>query len=218
MLKNKSGGFTLIEVTIVLAITASMVAIIFSGQGAVVGGAKFSNTINEVVSDLQAVRNSAATSDNTAGSGTATTQIIFGKYIDAQNGTNTIKVYNIIGTAADQTADCGTLAGGETLTQGALLKTITLPYGITISNTTGADSQIVFHRTLCAGDLTVYDFSADPTAIPPITPSSYLVQSSYNETVIPQDQATITLADPSGRTATITIDGTHNGAITGQIQ
>jgi prepilin-type N-terminal cleavage/methylation domain-containing protein len=218
MLKKRSGGFTLIEVTIVLAITAGMVAIIFAGQRGVRSQAEFSDTVNEVASQLEAVRNAAVTSDNMVGSGTNLQQIVYGKYIYAKNNATVITIYDIIGTVTpnpaiglvDQTSDCALLANNETLTLGTSYQ-ITLPYGIKVQDNNGAAWQIVFHRTLCNGQLTVYDFSNNGAAGPPSMP---VTQAGFNETTLPQTTAHITLTDPDGRTAQILIDGAHNGAIT----
>jgi len=171
MLKNKSGGFTLIEVTLVLAITAAMVAIIFSGQRAVRSQAEFNDTVNLVVSDLDAARNAAQTSNysnnttNGAASDNAngTGNVIWGVLVSTTRNSTAITITDIIGSApsgTDQLASCATLASSEKLTAGYSYN-INLGYGIKAQNGWQDTTYIVFHRSLCGGQLEAYNFSQD---------------------------------------------------------
>jgi Tfp pilus assembly protein FimT len=71
-LKNLSdtGGFTLVEITLVLAITSSMIAIAFTGQHALEERASFDAAINSTLQDLSYARTDALANVNLVGSQT----------------------------------------------------------------------------------------------------------------------------------------------------
>lgn len=89
MLKNNANGFSLIELSMVLALTSAMVVIIFSGQGQARDRVNFKSTINQTVTDLQAIKanleNGSSIKDTLA---TPNTKIFnFGVLIEFQGGT-----------------------------------------------------------------------------------------------------------------------------------
>ena len=207
MLKKKSGGFTLIEVTIVLAITAAMVAIIYSGQRSIRTEAEFSDTMNLIVADMEAVRNAAQTSNDSdltyaQSNGTTnqtptgatdmngTSNVIWGKLIEGSytSGSNTYLVVTdlVANVNGQQTADCGVIAGSENISRGASYK-INLPYGITVGGKNVSKEVIVFHRQLCGGQLQTYNFSqnnigsSNTPALDPTVAANYYATSAYYE-------------------------------------
>jgi prepilin-type N-terminal cleavage/methylation domain-containing protein len=184
MLKDKSGGFTLIEVTIVLAITAGMVSIIFAGQQEVRTRTNFTNSVNNTVSDLDGVRNAVQTGNysstvlNNVGSDNATStgRVIWGALISAPRNSPTIKVTYIVasgppGSPIDQTAPCSSLATNEYLTAGYSYD-IKLGANVMVQNGWQNTTYIVLHRTLCGGQLQTFNFSEDDlyTNVQPVCP------------------------------------------------
>jgi len=201
MLKDSSGGFSLIEVTIVLAITAGLLAVALAGQTAVRGQAQFTGTVNDAVTRLEAVRNSAQTSSNDAidAYGTDPTKIVFGKLVQAHVGDSFLTVSDIIGTNMGQTTDCAGLVETLSLTNSTK---VPLNWGAKVS---GSDKVVTFHRQLCTGALHSYNLTG-------LSPTS---QTNYSETpAAGSGTVAIDITDTSGRSATITVDGAHNGAIT----
>jgi type II secretory pathway pseudopilin PulG len=215
MLKNKSGGFSLIELTIVLAITTAVAAIVLAGQNGIRDQSEFTSTVNSVVSQLTAVRNAAETSDNlndTTTCNTSTSCIVYGKMITTAQKDTKITISDIIGTG-DQTQSCESLeTGGEGLTIGKTT-TISIPDGIQVKALLeNPDVQVVYHRSLCGGQLLTYDFSGLDAGVP-------LEQAQYNEAADPSIINATTplfhLLDPrTGQVAAINIDGANNGSIT----
>ena len=226
MLKNKSGGFTLLEITIVMAISASLATIILAGQNAVRAQAEFTGTVNSVASSLEAARNAVQTSDNTdttlgTPSGTNVNAIVFAKVITANNGDNFITVQDVLGHVVIHSSDnqinqdCATVQ--EYLHVGQSYA-IPLKWGITVkTDLTYPTSpvQIAYHRLLCGGQLMTYNLSGDPL-ITPLTTS--IPQTEFSEALPTGQSGTILLEDPQGRKATITIDGANNGAVTRSFQ
>jgi type II secretory pathway pseudopilin PulG len=206
MLKNKSGGFTLVEITIVMAITAAFAAVILAGQGAVRQQSEFRATVQTVATDIEAARNAAATSDS-VGSGNNGAETLFSKLIIANQGASSISLTDVMGSGW-QLGPCSGRV--EALSTGAV-KTINLDWGVTV-NTPGAPNriQVAFHRLLCGGQLQTYVFGTGLGQ--PFNQNKY--SESLTPSVIAGQSTQIGFIDPQGNKATIHIDGSNNGAIT----
>ena len=98
MLKNNSNGFSLIELSMVLALTSAMVVIIFSGQGQARDRVNFKSTINQTVTDLQTIKANLENGSSTKTPlGTPSKQIFnFGVLIEFQG--NAANNSSIIGS------------------------------------------------------------------------------------------------------------------------
>lgn len=64
-----TGGFTLVEIMIVMAITSSLIVVAFTGQHALEERASFDNDINATLQDLSYARTDALANVNDVGSG-----------------------------------------------------------------------------------------------------------------------------------------------------
>jgi prepilin-type N-terminal cleavage/methylation domain-containing protein len=201
MVTKQSYGFTLIELTIVLALTGGLMVIALTGQATVRNTAKFKDAVERVTTGLNVVRNQALTSriDDITATGADTTKITYGKQVTILSNSSTFTVTDIIGTNPDQIS----LVGSQALSLGASYN-LDIPWGTTY---TGPDLKFVFHRLLNGAELHLYHIVPANTDI---TNSGY----AFDESPELDPTIVIPLRDPNGRSATITLDGLHSGTVT----
>lgn len=192
-------GFTLIEITLVLAISAGLLTIVLAGQEQVRSRAEFTAAVNQVATDINEVKNESQTTVQVQTPGAATnptgTSIgttFFGKAMTFTQGASTITVQDMYNNASG-------------ILQLPNSYQFTIPWGVTVQSAS-SPQYLVFHLTSASAQLITY---ANP-------PSPYTATDLYNETV-PNDQTgtfTLQLTDPDGHMATIYVDGAKNGAVT----
>ncbi len=91
-----SPGFTLIEVSIVLGIVATLVILVFVGQGELRAKAHMTDAIDQTVVALSKAQNDAGTTfndnPNQPGTGTNANQVFFGDLVEFVNTSNQLKI------------------------------------------------------------------------------------------------------------------------------
>ena len=191
MLGNKSqSGFTLIEVTLTMAISAMLLVIIFVGQAGIRARAEFAGGIDGLRNDLTGIRNDANTTVDTASgaSGQQTGYVVFGKVATFSPATPTSYTVQTVRYNNSQTG--GTLNGALSYVD---TQTKQFPWGIKYTNTKTSD--ILFVRGPSDGQLRVY-------IVPTLAPSANV--SDYSGIAI--TPASLGFVDPRGNTATVTVD------------
>ena len=163
MLKKNTSGFTLIEITLVLAITSAMVVIIFSGSQASRGRSQFNATIDDVITNLQTIKANVASSSDTdsLSAGTNLNTFKFGYLIEFRgNGgggrdNTTYQVtplYGVCSADGISVADCATVscqmqqANDQVSTSPVNFTSFALPstMDITSSNTLSSSKKYLF--------------------------------------------------------------------------
>jgi prepilin-type N-terminal cleavage/methylation domain-containing protein len=141
---SNQAGFTLIEVTIVMAIAALLAVGILFSQSQFRQRLAFSAAVESVRTRLRQIQTEAIASVNVSGSGSGglSNQRIFGKLVEFKNGSNTVTTSTLLGDDAD-------LSNGfpyaKPLVQDAgSVSTFTMNDGIKYA---GTDQAIIFTRS-----------------------------------------------------------------------
>ncbi len=76
--KLKNSGFTLIELTLVMAISSLLLVLVFQGWSTMLQRSRFDTAIDQTVQDISYTRNYALSNDNQTGPGNTTTSAVAG--------------------------------------------------------------------------------------------------------------------------------------------
>jgi prepilin-type N-terminal cleavage/methylation domain-containing protein len=179
-------GFTLVEVTIVMAISA-MLLLVLLHQHQANGNAAFTGVIDQIQNELNEIKNQAYTSKNDSGSGNTTSgsndTIEWGKGVIISG--STLTEYNLTATT-----NSNGITGIKPLTPP--IKTLKFSWGITTSPS-GSSLTVAFVRNPSTGNLEIYFPATSLTTL-----SDYIS--------VPASSASISFNNPDGHTASVTID------------
>lgn len=175
VLMPSRGGFTLIEVMLVLAITGALLATVFAGQAQLRAGIGFSSDIEKIANNISGVRSQALTAVSN-GDGTSTTQVVgqelkFDPVVPTQLAVNTLLyIPNPVDPTDPEVATINNAGGSNN---------INLPGGIEYA---GAQSKVYFERAPLTGELLTFITNS---AIPFLfsSPTSYIKGSTANITI-----------------------------------
>ncbi len=206
MVTNRSGGFTLVEITIVLAITAGLAIIAFTTQAGLQGQARFKDSIEHIVSELDSVRNTASitVNEDPNATGVDTSRVVFGKLVEIMHGSTKMTVTDMIGTNANQIDN----PESQILSRGASFS-IVFPWGVTY---VGPNLSLAYHRLINNGDLAIYQIDSNHSPLPGGPNPLYIY--SENPGLGPLVQ--LDFIDPDGRKASVFVDGAHGAAVNRQ--
>lgn len=108
----RQSGFTLLEIVLVLAITAALIAGIFAGQAALLARSNFQQDVEKVKNDLKTLQAQAVTTVNSNPSASAgnSNQQVFGIVaLFSSASPNTIQVITLLTAPAGTTLDATTI-------------------------------------------------------------------------------------------------------------
>ncbi len=195
-------GFTLIEVTVVLAISSLLTLILFTGYHDQQGRARFRDAVENLTSRLESTRTEANSTLNLrTGAGTDTAHIVFGRYVEFANGGD-----YTVGTLSAANNESGQLTG---IADGGS-DSGTIAWGVKVSGLT-RPIAVVFARSPQDGKLNTYiiDITNTGGSNPLYQADSYSVSTdptSNDLRSIPlalsdgTHQATLTINADSGET------------------
>lgn len=191
---NKFGmeaGFTLIEITIVLAILSGLAALAFVGQGELRSNARFNDSVERTVSALSSARNDANTTLNTRSSGgTDGSRVFFGVLAEFKEGEEIVQMTPLWGEGQS----CPPVVITEEPDQ---IQEFEIPWG---AIPVDYDQAVVFGRRCNDGRPTTYTPDAD-------TPGAILrTIGAYSTLPASQPPAVIKLDDQDGHCAEITVE------------
>lgn len=175
--KIKTGGFTVIEVTIFLAITSLMLLIAFAGTGVALRNIRFTDSTrsvqgyfqkqyDDILNGVNARDSSFAckkgvidpSDSNNAG---ASSCLLLGKLLDIQPGSSTLTAYHVIGTDAVSDPDSPVQAYNPSIVASSA-DTYTIPWLATVQGTKRADGKainsVLFVRSPSTGEVSLYTF------------------------------------------------------------
>lgn len=199
--KNRvSPGFTIIEITIVLAIISSLVVIALIGQGDIRARARFNDAVDRTVSELSHIENQANTTYNenqSASRGQDSSRVFFANLVDFKGGSSDIDITPLWrpDSSCSQASVCGTTQGTTT--------TFTIPWAARLSFV--GHRYVSFARLRTNGQSVTYIADPSTNEVDRFTLNPYLFSD--------EDEAKIKLEDGRGNCAEITIK-----AVTGFIE
>lgn len=183
--KRRLGGFTLIEVMIVLAISSLLAIVLVGAYNGQQRRARFADAVESVVADLDRVKAEVAAGYST-GSGNSGSRLFFGKAVVL--AANNYQVQTLTSDFQDTVSG---LQNASTLTSG------NFAWGVTFTGADQSLSQIVFARNLADGQLKTYVLSAS---------QSLTTASNYNA-ISAANKAFLHFQDRTGELrATVTVD------------
>jgi prepilin-type N-terminal cleavage/methylation domain-containing protein len=198
MLKRTQGGYSLIEITLVLAISSGLIVIALAGFSSTRGQAQFSDSVERLTQQVLERRQEALSTVKLSG-GTDSTKVTFGRLLTFTANSSTVQVQTLVtnnfalGGTAPPVGQPVTIAAAETTS-------FTIPWGVTYSG--AQQAQVAFTRSTVDGALQTTAWMGTKPLVygsfaPPVSPAA-TVQN-------------INLVDPSGRQAHLVIDFTNNG-------
>lgn len=194
-------GFTLIEITLVMAISAILLATILVGQAQVRERAQFSDAVNHVATEINEVRNEAQTTVELGDPATIGTtdsgETFFGKLMEFDPASSSIQVSDML-----QDGTSITLANPST---------ISIPWQVDTNTGLPGPEYLIFHLSSTDAQLLVYTPPAGTSLTGTLENTSW-----YDETPGNSELGTLVLpiSDPEGHNANITINGAAGGAVT----
>jgi prepilin-type N-terminal cleavage/methylation domain-containing protein len=220
MLKQRQDGFTLVEITIVLAITASLATIVLSSQNATRVTAQFRGVVTTLASSLNEIRTNAAASIADGGTGTNTSRVIFGELVQARPGDSYLTVSDLLATnnLADNSLS-GSLASINarqiSLPFGVTIRTISSPSIIPDVTIPGDTYSFVYHRLFSSGKLVLY--AVGRADYHPVIDYTESPAGTLAVNMFPIEAIKISVTDGAGRSGSVTVDGLHDAATTTQV-
>jgi prepilin-type N-terminal cleavage/methylation domain-containing protein len=185
-------GFTLIEIILVVTISAALGAMVLSGQRQVRQRAQFSDGVEKIKNSLVGVKNEANTTVNSAG-GNDTDRIVIGKLARFTDNSSQIEVGTLVARCTNPT--CSEI--NPTLNQQDTY-TITVPWGVTFDDPPSTVNVIAFIRSPLDGELTVYT---------PQKSDNVLDAGIYRrDSTTARQRATLRFDDPNGYGASIFVN------------
>ncbi len=190
MYTRNQAGFTLIEITLVMAISAALAAIALLGFSTLRGQAQFSATIEQLDQTVLAKRQEALSTVKLSG-GANSANITIGRLITFIPNSSIMKVQTLY------TANVSAPANGQpVLINAAEDQTIDIPWGITYAGL--VPIQVAFIRSATDGSL--------QTAIS----TGWSANLIYGDFAPGGVATNLNFTDPSGRKAHLTIDPSNN--------
>jgi prepilin-type N-terminal cleavage/methylation domain-containing protein len=149
--QSKSKGFTLIEIVIVLAITALTILIVLGGFNTTQQRTQFRDAIEHVSTNLERVKSEANTTINVTSTtpGTDKNRIVFAKVVEFTNGSDTATVSTLSASNFDTI---------QNLNLESPTEQINIPWGVQYETST--HRYVVFARSPLDGSLRTYVFPA----------------------------------------------------------
>ena len=203
--KSGAKGFTIIEVMLVLAVSGLLLLIAFFGQGAITQRARFTDSVENLKSQMETIRDSVNNtvieeSEGCNGSVPATTAkcIKFGELVSFTNESDNFTVQTIIADGPDSDAE---ISPDRTVVKPRLVNTpsqLTTRWGLTPYVDGGNIPKIAFVRHAGTGKLETH-ILADGLSVSD--------ESSYENT---NTVYTINLRSPEGYKAEITFNDPVN--------
>lgn len=193
MAKQAQGGFTLIEIIIVMAISSMLAAIALMGFSATRGQAQFSDSVERLKESLLTRRTEALSTVKLSG-GADAANVTLGKLLTFTPNSSTVTVQTLI------TANNPAPAAGQAVTVvAAESTTYTVEWGV--KYTGGSRIQVAFVRSATDGALQTA-VSPNGGWGPPYTYGQFAPNGAVKQ---------LQFKDPDGRTADIVITPTTNG-------
>lgn len=183
-----SPGFTVVEITVVLAIMSALVILAFIGQGQIRANARFTDTVDRTVSALSKAQNDANTTvnfDTDLSRGKRINEVFFGVSMVAASPTSFsfTPLY-----FQERPETCGSSCILQP--KSALTETFISPHGATLT----PSHNIVFARSPSSGRNITY--------VLPLS-ANLNTYSSFSPSAVP---AKITVSDGRGNNACITVE------------
>lgn len=209
MVSSKQQGFTLIEITLVLAITGGLLVLAFAGQSVIRSKSEFTDAVESVTTNINQVKNEArltvqteASNNSTPGATIGTT--FFAKLMEFNLNSSSYTVFDAYANLSNNTFSPLSNQTTYQIPWGAEIT------GISINNTscTPGPCYLIFHPATLTSNLLTYTYATIP---------SPLVPSSFNESPVGNSNIgvlTLTLTSANGSHATITVNGPSAGAVT----
>lgn len=217
--KINNGGFTVIEVTIFLAITSMLLLIALGGTGVALRNIRFTDSTrnvhgyfqkqyDDILNGVNARTNDFACKDgviddsssNEAG---ASSCLYLGKLLDIQNDSTTITAYHVIGTD-DAGSNTAPVQAYEPTIVTSSADAYTIPWLAVVTGTKRQDGQavnsVLLIRSPSTGEVSMYTFKRSPGAT---DLKSYLTASNTRKST----NVCLQSADKLGGLAMVTLSG-----------
>ena len=200
----KQRGFTLIEISLVLAISGILLVLAITAQAGIRQQSQFTDSIETTATNINNLKNQVNTTLQTdsGASGTTLGETYFAKVLSFSVGSTTY-------VATDYYYTPNAVAGTN-ITQVGQSQIYTIPWntsvsGLLVNGTPQSSAVMVFQLNQTSGDLIAYPLQTLPS----------LVATNFG--YLPGTFA-ITLTGANGKKATITVDGTSGGTVTRAFQ
>lgn len=200
-------GFTLIELMLVMAISAALATLAYLGQGQLRNRARFTDSVERVNSTLAQIQNEANTTLNTnpgADRGTNINQIFYGYLVEFRGGSPEITVTPLQILRATAEANCP--SGSELMPRTGEVRHFTTPWGVNYDAPIGEVRTLIYRRNPVHGRGEVITTQLDLSS-----KLDCFAHNAYLNNNISED-ATMTFTDGNYR-ATITVKE-GSGALT----
>lgn len=168
--RGSLGGFTLIEVTIVMAITTLMMLVLIGFYRDTQKRTLFRDGVERLLTDLEKIK-TEANSSFTTGTGDNAARVFFGKAVSMNDNSSAL----VITTMTADRNDSGALSG----LQAVATTTVTLPWGV-YCECNSTNNQVVFSRAPTDGKLDTYVLDKTANLL---DPTSYSASASSATTV-----------------------------------
>jgi type II secretory pathway pseudopilin PulG len=198
MLQRNQAGFTLIEVTIFLAISSMLAIMAIVGFSNTRGQTQFSDSVEQLTQQVLQRRQEALSTVKTSGSGNDATQVTFGKVLTFTRGSGAVRV-ETVRTANYPLNGTNPPVSGQAVT---VIDTTTFPMAWGVTYNGAQDMQVAFSRSTMDGALqtTAWNGAKANYTYGDFTPPAN-VNTTFNVNVI----------DPGGRQAHLIVDPAKNG-------
>lgn len=193
---KQQGGFTLIEVMMVLAIASLMAVILFTTFGRTRQRTQFTDAIERVATSLERAK-TEANSSYTSGSGTTQGRAFFARAVLFSNGAGDFQTVTL---TADRFESGNSIAN---IVQETNFESTNIPWGVLCSGN-ACNTAIVFSRDLGSGILNTYVI--DKNISGGITNALNYPSGSGNDI----NTLTLDFVSPEGLQAQITINASTN--------
>lgn len=191
------GGFTLIEVTIVMAITALMMLVLIGFYRNTQKRTLFRDGIERLVTNLEKIK-TETNSSYTTGSGATLARVFFGKAVSFSNDSTALLITTLT-AARDDTGALSSLQAVGT-------NTINLPWGV-YCDCNSTNTQIVFTRSLADGKLDTYVLDSTANLL---SASTYSAAASIATSVDGSARPLLFYNVDDSLNATLSADGSSN--------
>jgi prepilin-type N-terminal cleavage/methylation domain-containing protein len=193
--KHKIRGFTLIEVTLALAISTLMILLLFGTYRNARRRAAFTDAIERVVTTLEQAKTEAVSTVNVkpASPGTTSGRVVFAKAVDFATSSNQQYTRTLLADRSD------TL---QNIALSPEVQSSTVPWQVGFLSVGSGSTHdfVVFTRSVADGRLNTYVFD--------LATFSNLPAANYSTVSNPADTAVATLAfqDPNGLRANVKVN------------